>query len=170
MAAHETEALHWITEPMTLLAATHPFPSYPLDFAWIRLVFFAARPSPVGPLQYVMYPILSVVDSAKQMLLLRILEYGNLIVTLAIIADLRSLSVARNQWLLHVIASVFRLHVLFQHHCELGIELEQGVLASGLTIASFALPSEDSDSLGMFLGGFVGLWCSFIIWHCNDVL
>ena len=25
--------------------------------------------------------------------------------------------------------------------------------ASGLTIASFALPSEDSDSLGMFLGG-----------------
>lgn len=90
--------------------------------------------------------------------------------TLAIIADLRSLSVARNQWLLHVIASVFRSHVLFQHHCELGIELEQGVLASGLTIASFALPSEDSDSLGMFLGGFVGLWCSFIIWHCNDVL
>lgn len=168
MAAHETEALHWITEPMTLLAATHPFPSYPLDFAWIRLVFFAARPSPVGPLQYVPYFIrcwFSQTDAAAK-------DSGiwELIVTLAIIADLRSLSVARNQWLLHVIASVFRSHVLFQHHCELGIELEQGVLASGLTIASFALPSEDSDSLGMFLGGFVGLWCSFIIWHCNDVL
>ena len=87
MAAHETQA-HWITELMTLLAATHPFPSYPLDslgFVWS----FCCPPFPrwsfaICTLVYRCW--FRPTDAAAK-------DSGiwELIVTLAIIADLRSL-------------------------------------------------------------------------------